>query len=135
MTLVNCTWEYVFTWRSLWNLDKKSTSLSWFRSKISRIGFGLLGLATNTWKKQWHHIIISCWFLCKVTKLTIKVIIYKSHIKKVWNNIDNSLCSRVNTDSPHHLLCWIFLLLNFYDKETGKKEEITCNIDYFRALN
>ena len=38
--------------RSLWNLDKKSINLSWFRSKISKMGLGLLGLATNTWKIQ-----------------------------------------------------------------------------------
>lgn len=34
--------------RSVWNRVRKSTSLSWFRSRMSRIGFGLFGLATNT---------------------------------------------------------------------------------------
>ena len=35
--------------RSLWNLDRKSTSLSWFRRRMSKMGLGLLGLATKTW--------------------------------------------------------------------------------------
>ena len=38
--------------RSLWNLDRKSTNLSWFRSRMSKIGLGLFGLATKTWKKK-----------------------------------------------------------------------------------
>ncbi len=36
------------TCRSLWNLDRKSISLSWFRNRMSRIGFGLFGFATKT---------------------------------------------------------------------------------------
>lgn len=34
--------------RSVWNFVRKSTNFSWFRSRISRIGFGLFGFATNT---------------------------------------------------------------------------------------
>lgn len=33
---------------SVWKRDRKSTNFSWLRSRISKIGLGLLGFATNT---------------------------------------------------------------------------------------
>ena len=54
-----CFMRYAFSslncsssWRSFWNFDRNSTSLSLFRNKISRIGRGLFGLATNTCRRR-----------------------------------------------------------------------------------
>ena len=63
--------------RSLWNLDKKSINLSWFRSKISKMGLGLLGLATNTWKikiRRWFFFFSS---KIKISRYVINFVFYR----------------------------------------------------------
>ena len=65
--------------RSLWNLDRKSTSLSWFRRRMSKMGLGLLGLATKTWKTILKNI---------KEQLDAKVYFISEELK-IWRTLPN----------------------------------------------
>lgn len=83
--------------RSVWKRERKSTNFSWFLSRISNIGLGLLGFATKTWnnaqisrdkcnngneqKSSWKSLIPSVCWLVEFKRIKIYWVCWRSN----WN--------------------------------------------------